>query len=145
LGSFSSAPSKPPSPPAKKLLCLRDSKVYVAVGYGGSGNVEGEIGQDAVFGQEENCIFVEGEKSCVLINGLTGLAAAMDVRDGFNQVIPVKSISTVVVMGVVQSKATQLFMDDLESAPTVMVHQGYERDVDAYNENATALHKLTEK
>ena len=138
-------PSKPPPPPAKKLLCLRDAKVYVAVGYGGSGNGEGEVDGDAVFCQEENCVFVEGETGCVLINGLTRTEAASDVRDGFAQVLPEKPIKAVVVTGVVQSEATEVFMKDLEVKPEVLAHERYEKEVNTYNDMATKLYKLSER
>ena len=138
-------PSKPPPPPAKKLLCLRDAKVYVAVGYGGSGNGAGEIDGDAVYSQEENCVFVEGESGTVLINGLTRTEAASDVRDGFGQVLPEKPIKTVVLTGVVQSEATGVFMKDLEVKPDILAHERYEKEVNTYNDVATKLYKFSER
>ena len=67
------------------------------------------------------------------------------MRDGFGQVLPEKPIKTVVLTGVVQSEATEVFMKDLEVKPEVLAHERYEKEVNTYNDVATKLYKFSEK
>ena len=67
------------------------------------------------------------------------------MRDGFSQVLPEKPIKTVVLTGVVQSEATEVFMRDLEVKPEVLAHERYEKEVSTYNDVATKLYKFSER